>query len=292
MYSLKGKLNNKQILLFLIMTFAGTYLCWGILLLSSKGILSKAIYRNSAYNTFFHVLGASMPSIMGIAFTGYFGGVKKIKLLLKKITIWKFNVNFYLLSLITLNAQRFLSYFICSIIGFNIRVFANHSFQGFKADSILGIFVLFIVIVLFGGPLQEEFGWRGFLLPRLQKKFHPVFSAVIVGVVWSFWHLPMFFISGTGYNDFLIYMVETIILSIEITWIYNKTNGSLLFPILIHGIDNTYGVVINSSGSKPMLAYIMIIVIAFFIVADMCKKKSKGGIVLFISGLLSKLPGR
>lgn len=258
------------------MTFAGTYLCWGILLLSSKGILSKAIYRNSAYNTFLHVLGASMPSIMGIAFTGYFGGVKKIKQLLKKVINFKFNIVFYLLSLITLNAQLFLSYFICSVIGFNIRVFINHSFQGFKTDSILGIFVLFIVIILFGGSVQEELGWRGFLLPRLQKKFHPVFSAVIVGVVWSFWHLPMFFISGTGYNDFLIYIVETIILSVEITWIYNKTNGSLLFPILIHGIDNTYGVLINSSEVKPILSYIAIIVIAFFIVIDMCRSTSEG----------------
>lgn len=224
-----------------------------------------------------HILGASMPSIMGIALTGYFGGVRKIKQLLKKLTNWKFNIIIYLLSLITLNAQLFLSYFIFSAIGFNIKVFANSSFQGFKTDSVLGIFALFIVIVLFGGPLQEEFGWRGFLLPRLQKKFHPVYSAVIVGVVWSLWHLPMFFISGTGYNNFLIYMVETIILSIEITWIYNKTNGSLLFPVLIHGIDNTYGVVLVTSVSKPRLAYIVVIVIAFFIVIDMCRKKLKGG---------------
>lgn len=200
----------------------------------------------------------------------------KIKLLLKKITNWRFNVVFYMFSLLTLNAQIFLSCFICSIIGFNIKVFVNNSFQGFKTDSILGIFALFLVIVLFGGPLQEELGWRGFLLPRLQKKFHPVFSAVIVGVIWSLWHLPLFVISATGYdNSFLGYMAFTIILSIEITWIYNRTNGSLLFPILIHGIDNTYGVVINSSGNKPMLAYIVVIVIAVFIVIDMCKKTSK-----------------
>lgn len=261
------------------MTFSATYLCWGILLLSFKGILSKAIYRNSAYNTFLHVLGASMPSIIGIAFTGYFGGVKKIKQLLKKIINWKFNVIFYLLSLVTLNAQLFLSYFICSIIGFNIKVFVNSSFQGFKTDSVLGIFALFIVIVLFGGPLQEEFGWRGFLLPRLQKKFHPIYSAVIVGVVWSLWHLPMFFISGTGYNNFLVYMLVTTILSIEITWIYNKTNGSLLFPIFIHGIDNTCGVLLNVSGNQinkaSTISHIIVIIIMVIIVIDMCKKTSK-----------------
>ncbi|WP_066021847.1 MULTISPECIES: CPBP family intramembrane glutamic endopeptidase [Clostridium] len=216
-----------------------------------------------------------MPSIMGIATIGYFGGVQKIKLLLKKITNWRFNAIFYIFSLLPLTAQAFLSYFICSIIGFNIKVFVNRSYEGFKTDSVLGILVLFIVIILFGGPLNEEFGWRGFLLPRLQKKFHPVYSAVIVGVVWSLWHLPMFFISGTGYDNFLIYMIETIILSIEITWVYNKTDGSLLFPVLIHGIDNTYGAVLNSSGRVPVLTYIVVIVIAVFIVIDMCRKTSK-----------------
>lgn len=76
MYSLKEKLKKKQILLFLIMTFAGTYLCWGTLLLSSKGVLSKAIYTNNMYYTFFRVLGSSMPSIMGIVIIGYLNGVQ------------------------------------------------------------------------------------------------------------------------------------------------------------------------------------------------------------------------
>lgn len=276
MYSLKEKLKKEQILLFLIMTFAGTYLCWGTLLLSSKGVLSKDIYTNNMYYTFFRVLGGSMPSIMGIATIGYFGGVKKIKLLLKKLTNWRFNAIFYIFSLLPLTAQAFLSCFICSIIGFNIKVFVNRSSQGFKTDSVLGILVLFIVIILFGGPLNEEFGWRGFLLPRLQKKFHPVFSAVIVGVIWSAWHLPLFFLAGTGYNNFLLYIIDTTIFSIEITWIYNKTNGSLLFPILIHGIDNTYAAVLNFSGRVPVLTYIVVIVIDVFIVMDMCRKNQKG----------------
>lgn len=153
------------------MTFSATYLCWGTLLLSSKGILSKAIYRNSAYNTFLHVLGGSMPSIMGIAFTGYFGGVKKIKQLLKKLTNWKFNIAFYLLSLITLNAQLFLSYFICSIIGFNIKVFVNSSFQGFKTDSVLGIFALFIVIVYLEGLFKKNLVGGDFYFQGFRKNF-------------------------------------------------------------------------------------------------------------------------
>jgi len=86
----------------------------------------------------------------------------------------------------------------------------------------------------------------------------------------------MFFIPGTGYNNFLVYMLVTTILSIEITWIYNKTNGSLLFPILIHGIDNTCGVLLNVSGNQinkaSTISHMIVIIIMILIVIDMCKK--------------------
>jgi len=48
---------------------------------------------------------------------------------------------------------------------------------------------------LFLGPL-EEFGWRGFALPVLQRKLSPFWAGLILGVIWAVWHLPSLFISG------------------------------------------------------------------------------------------------
>ncbi|MCK7511306.1 MAG: CPBP family intramembrane metalloprotease [Desulfobacterales bacterium] len=46
------------------------------------------------------------------------------------------------------------------------------------------------------GPV-EEFGWRGFALPLLQRKMAPIWAGLLLGIIWGFWHLPAFLLSGT-----------------------------------------------------------------------------------------------
>lgn len=48
------------------------------------------------------------------------------------------------------------------------------------------------------GPLSEEFGWRGFAQPRLRLGLGRVRTALVLGLCWGLWHLPLFFLPGTG----------------------------------------------------------------------------------------------
>ena len=95
---------------------------------------------------------------------------------------------------------------------------------------------------LIRGPLGEELGWRGFALNELQKKHTPLFSALVLGLIWGFWHAPLWFLT-TGFTGNVlmqyipVFMISIICASIVITAFYNM-NKNLIVPILIHQFFN------------------------------------------------------
>ena len=48
---------------------------------------------------------------------------------------------------------------------------------------------------LLGGPVQEEIGWRGFALQRLEARLSPVAASLALGLLHCFWHAPLFLTS-------------------------------------------------------------------------------------------------
>jgi membrane protease YdiL (CAAX protease family) len=105
------------------------------------------------------------------------------------------------------------------------------------ADQPIVLFIAFVWIFVLGGPIQEEFGWRGYLLDPLQERLTALGGGLAVGLVWAVWHLPLFYIpSETIYyqNLFLGFAVSITLLSVLMTWVYNSTNGSLLPALLMH----------------------------------------------------------
>jgi membrane protease YdiL (CAAX protease family) len=97
-----------------------------------------------------------------------------------------------------------------------------------------------ITLITDTGPLGEEFGWRGFALPRMLDRLRPLAAAVILGLIWFAWHLPTFFISTLSQSHLSIplFIVNSVSLSILMTWLYLRTRGDLLLMILVHTIAN------------------------------------------------------
>ncbi len=98
----------------------------------------------------------------------------------------------------------------------------------------------FIFILLLQGPLPEEFGWRGYLLPRLQARLGLLPASLIVGVLWAVWHLPAWFMQGSYQSalPFWAFLICTTAFSVLMTWFYNHTNGSLFIALIVHTMIN------------------------------------------------------
>lgn len=82
---------------------------------------------------------------------------------------------------------------------------------------------LVVTMLVLGG--QEEPGWRGFALPRLEERHSPVKATLILGLVWGVWHVPIYGAIG---------FVVPLLLAFFYTWLYNRT-GSVLLAIVLHG---------------------------------------------------------
>ena len=102
----------------------------------------------------------------------------------------------------------------------------------------------FIVFSLVTGPVSEEFGWRGYAQPRLAARWSPLRAAIVVGILWGFWHTgPDFWrILLQGDPRAFLYplamIMGTVPLSILFAWMYGGTGRSLLPPMLFHASFN------------------------------------------------------
>lgn len=103
--------------------------------------------------------------------------------------------------------------------------------------SIIGAQLVQLLPLVILGPLSEEIGWRGYLQDQFSPA-HPVRTSLTIGIIWSLWHLPLFYISGTTQQtnqmSFISFTILIMLVSYIMTHFYNKSNGSLFLSVLIH----------------------------------------------------------
>jgi membrane protease YdiL (CAAX protease family) len=93
----------------------------------------------------------------------------------------------------------------------------------------------------FANGVLEEFGWRGYVLPRFQARWNALASSLILSVLWIAWHAGQWFVPGSNLygRDFWLWSLGMILLTIIMTWIFNNTKGSVLAAALFHATINT-----------------------------------------------------
>ncbi len=218
---LKNKIKKYPIISFFILTFLISWIFWILQIFLNKEL---AILR---------IAGTFAPFICSIIVTLILEGNRGVKRLLKPILNYKFNIVWYLFCLFSTAFLSFTAIGISFSLGFSDFTFNELS----KIYLVIPVFLF----VLFFSVLGEETGWRGFALKKMLEKMNPIYSSIIIGVIWGFWHLPLFFIEGNFHQliPFWLFLVQEIALSIVITFIYIKTKKSLLSTHLFHAASNT-----------------------------------------------------
>jgi membrane protease YdiL (CAAX protease family) len=82
------------------------------------------------------------------------------------------------------------------------------------------VFVPYLIAMMLFGGGQEEFGWRGYALPKLEENLGYWKANILLGTIWAVWHLPLWFIPGTSQQlmHFVGFMMLTIGYSFLFSW--------------------------------------------------------------------------
>lgn len=166
---------------------------------------------------------------------------------------------YYLLALVLIPAIWLLGNILSRAMGMEVPL-SSYPAGGVK---ILGMVILSFLYNLIYGGLSEEPGWRGFALPRLQAKFNPLVSSLILWVFWAVWHAPARFggIEAKSLSDTLVEWILILLVTVIFTWLFNRTKGSVLVTALIHPAMNTTGNFLTGSLGAIILLFVFMVLV-------------------------------
>ena len=182
--------------------------------------------------TFLGPIFALGPFLAAIIVTALTRGTAGLKALLSRMVRWRVGLGWYAAALLLPVAVYLFA------MSLNILLGARAS-TAEQFGSWYLIFPLFAYSLLFplSGAFGEELGWRGYALPRVQARLWALSAALVIGVIQTAWHLPLFMSDRSTSPVPLIlgYMG----LGILATWVFNNTRGSVLLTMLLHASFNT-----------------------------------------------------
>jgi membrane protease YdiL (CAAX protease family) len=243
---------------FLALTFGFSWLFWLPAALEAQGFVASVPTLPN--------VGAFGPSIAAFVLAAYAGGLGGVARLAKRAVTLDYP-NRWLLAAVGVPLL---------VVGSGLAVaVATGTRPSFPWAGDLTLLPLaYVFVLLLGGPVQEEFGWRGYLLDAVQERTGAAVAGVAVGLVWALWHVPLFFIpSETIYyeSSFVGFAVSITLLSVLMTWVYNNTGGSLLPMLLMHTTWNwaqgMFPVLESDPGSLAFVlvqAALVVVVVAYW----------------------------
>ena len=206
----------RWVVAFFVVTYAVTGLLWLPILQSGQ---SPAKLSNRL--EVFLLLATIAPSVVAIILSAVENGGTGVRALLGQYGRWRFGAGWYAYAILV-------APLIAVVVLVVSRALGGHA----PAPAAPLQFLIPLA------PLGEELGWRGYALPRLQRRIPALTAALLVGLIWACWHLPYFAFSDVHplafWIGFPLFAVVIIAESLLATWLYNSTHGSVLATFVFH----------------------------------------------------------
>ncbi len=212
---------------FLGLTFTGSWLAWGLAHPDVQRALGLAVSRDLLI-----AVGTAVPSTVALLMAACEGTARP---LLAGLTRWRVHPVWYAIAILSPPSVM-------------LAAMGGHVLLGGEAPSYPTpsrwplVAINFVGVVLLGGPLGEELGWRGLALPVLRSRLRLLAAALVLGVIWAAWHLPLFVLPGSPQSELPLggFALQTVALSLILALVYEGSGRSLLLPVLLHASVNAF----------------------------------------------------
>lgn len=222
---------------FFVLTFAASWSCYAAAAAAGSGSSGADL---PALPAAWIYLGTFAPSLVALAITATAEGRDGVAALVDRLFRWNVDARWYAFAVGYMATIKLLA-----AVGQRIVAGAWP-----RAGDVP--WYLLIAAIAISTPVQagEEIGWRGYAFPRLAARFGFGLASILLGVVWSVWHLPLFFIPGVDVyrQSFWVFLMAVTPLSVAMAWLYVQTGGSLLLTMLMHSAVNQTTLAVSAGG--------------------------------------------
>lgn len=222
---------------FFALAFAWSWTCW----LVAPWLKPEHVFAAGALS----MMGGFGPTLAALAVVAWRGGPAGLRRWLACCLQWRGSWRWMLLAFVAPALLMGLAAAGYGLLGGTLPASP-------AAGHLLLTALNFVLILLVGGPLGEEFGWRGYALPSMQAGWGWRVASLVLGGVWALWHLPLFYSADTvqSHLPMGLYALSTVASSVLFAWLYNRTSGSVLPVLVLHTAVNAWSWVIPVMGMQ------------------------------------------
>jgi membrane protease YdiL (CAAX protease family) len=171
------------------------------------------------------------PLIAAVVAAALSGGIRELGQLLVQLGRWRVSPRWYLVAILVPLLITVLTAALTVALADPVIELSP------RPDWTQVAFAFASTLLLIG--LFEEVGWRGYALPRLQRRMNGLQASLLLGAVWALWHLPELVSDPTGQRPPVQFVIFAIAQSVFLAWLYNSTAGSLPIVIISHAVTDT-----------------------------------------------------